>query len=120
MKLPNFPIFVVQPKLVRLLSSVAPIDIEAITLGFLVLSRRPLNQEVERHERIHFQQYVELCFVFFPAVYLFDFLWLYLRYRDAKQAYMGIRMEREAYEYMKVEGYCQHRQKYAWFWQYRL
>ena len=116
----KLPIFCVQPTLLRWLSKLAPIEIEAITLGFVVLSRRPLSPAVQQHERIHFWQYVELLFVLFPVVYLFDFLFLLARHRDGKKAYLGIRMEQEAYAHMYEQDYCQKRRAYAWFWNYRL
>ena len=47
------------------LSRVAPIDIWAINLGFWVWCRGELSEETKRHETIHFQQQMEILFVFF-------------------------------------------------------
>ena len=111
----KWPLFLVMPRLVRILSWFAPIDIEAITLGWVVLSRRPLSEAVQRHERIHYLQYRELLFVFFLFVYLWDYCRAWKRYGCRKYAYHRIRLEQEAYTYMYEEGYCLRRQGFAWF-----
>lgn len=49
------------------------------------------------HEKIHFRQQIEMMFVLFYLVYLFNFLINLIRYRNWKKAYREIIFEREAY-----------------------
>jgi hypothetical protein len=54
------PIFVENSKIPIWLSKIAPIEIGAITLGFIVFSRGEISERTKRHETIHFQQFLEL------------------------------------------------------------
>ena len=109
-----FPFFWVTPKLIGVLNLFIPINIEAITLGPVVLSRTDLPKEIVCHERIHYLQYKELFFVGFLMLYLWDFLRGYVVYRSWNIAYQRIRFEQEAYTFMYQEDYCKHRERYAW------
>ena len=113
--MPNrLPLFWVTPSLIRVINFFVPINIEAITLGPLVLSKSVLPEEVVRHERIHYLQYKELFFIGFLVLYLWDFVKGYCIYRKWNVAYQRIRFEQEAYRFMYHEGYCACREGYAW------
>ena len=69
------PWFIENSKIPVWLSYVAPIDINAITLGPVVISRDEMSEQTKRHETIHFQQYLELLFVGFVVLYVGFWLW---------------------------------------------
>ena len=50
------------------------------------------------HEFIHFYQQKELLFIFFYLIYLLEFLFNLIRYRNWDKAYRNISFEREAYD----------------------
>ena len=64
------PLFIENSKIPVWLSYLAPIDIGAITLGPVVISRGEMSEQTKRHETIHFQQYLELAFVGFLVMYV--------------------------------------------------
>jgi hypothetical protein len=67
------PIFIERSFVPKLLSFFAPIEIGAITLGFVVFSRGTVSDSTRRHETIHFQQYLETLFVGFLLLYFYDY-----------------------------------------------
>lgn len=112
----KFPIFIENSKIPVWLSKFSPININAITLGPIVLSRGTLSERVMRHETIHFMQYKELFFVGFLAVYLYDYLYAALVKKKgfSREAYLAIRFEQEAYDNDHDLEYLEKRQKKAW------
>lgn len=50
------------------------------------------------HEAIHSAQMKELLFLPFYAIYIIEWLWGLLKYRNATKSYRNISFEREAYE----------------------
>ena len=93
----------------------APIEIEAITLGPIVISRDKIGQVTKNHEAIHFQQYLETLFIGFLLVYLWDWLMGLFKYRDGHKAYVSIRAEQEAYRHQQDLTYLQTgRRRSAW------
>jgi hypothetical protein len=112
----KFPIFVENSKIPVWLSKVAPININAITLGPIVLSRGILSERVKRHETIHFMQYKELFFIGFLLIYLYDYLYAALVKKKgfSRDSYLAIRFEQEAYENDHDLRYLEKRQKNAW------
>ena len=50
------------------------------------------------HEKIHLRQQIELLWIPFFIWYFFEFLILYIQYKDWNKAYRNISFEREAYE----------------------
>jgi hypothetical protein len=89
------PIFFENSRIVVLLSYLAPININAITLGFIVLSREEINETTRRHETIHFQQFLETGFIGFLLL-------------------MQIRAEKEAYLNELDENYLENRKRWNW------
>ena len=112
----KFPIFVENSKIPVWLSKVAPININAITLGPIVLSRGTLSERVKRHETIHFMQYKELFFIGFLLIYLYDYLYAALIKKKgfSRESYLAIRFEQEAYGNDHDLRYLEKRQKNAW------
>jgi hypothetical protein len=96
------------------LSYITPITIGAITMGFIVFSRGEMDEQTRRHETIHFQQFVETLFIGFLMLYLWDYLFGLVRYRNGKVAYQQIRAEREAYMFDDDEGYLSKRKRWGW------
>lgn len=96
------------------LSYLAPIEIGAITLGFIVLSRGVMSEKLRRHETIHFQQFLETGFVGFLLFYLWDYIRGYAKYKNGSKAYYAIRAEREAYMFDSQEDYLEKRVRWQW------
>lgn len=116
------PIFVENSRVPVWLSKLAPIEINAITLGFVVFARGELSERTRRHETIHFVQYKELLFIGFIFVYLFDFLWCALVKRKGftRDSYLAIRFEQEAWDCDDYINYLDIRTPYAWWKNYPL
>ena len=115
MKLPRQPIFVENSKIPVWLSKLAPIEIGAITLGFIVLSRDEMSDVTKRHETIHYQQFLETLFIGFILIYFYDYaknrLWDGM---DGQTAYFNLRAEKEAYLHDADETYLDKRKRYEW------
>ena len=112
----KFPIFIENSKIPVWLSKVSPININAITLGPIVLSRSTLSERVKRHETIHFMQYKELFFIGFLLIYLFDYLYASIIKRKgfSRESYLSIRFEQEAYDNDHDIDYLRRRKKFRW------
>ena len=109
------PLFIQHQPILICLSYLAPIEINAITLGPIVISRNKIGEVTKNHESIHFQQYLETLFIGFPLVYLWDWLMGLFKYRDGHKAYVSIRAEQEAYRHQQDLTYLQTgRRRWAW------
>lgn len=108
------PLFIENSKIPVWLSYLAPIDIGAITLGPVVISRDEMSEQTKRHETIHFQQYLELAFVGFILLYVGFWFWNLLRGFKPSEAYYKIPFELEAYGNDVNENYLEERKRYAW------
>lgn len=108
------PKFIENSRLPVWLSRVAPIEIWAINLGFWVWCRGELSEETKRHETIHFQQQLEMLFVFFFAFYIFFWMLGLVVYRDAEKAYKELPFEREARCHESSEKYLSERKRFSW------
>ena len=110
------PLFFENSKVPVWLSKVAPIEINAITLGPLVFSRGVLSEKTKRHETIHYQQYLELLFIGFLIIYLYDFLYTALVKGKGftRESYLAIRFEQEAWHCDDYINYLDTRTRYAW------
>lgn len=71
----------------------------AITLFGLVFTpdRRRVDRRVRNHELIHCQQQLEWLYLPFFILYVIEWVWYMLRFRDSDKAYRAISFEREAY-----------------------
>lgn len=112
----KFPVFIENSKIPVWLSKIAPININAITLGPIVLSRGILSEKVKRHETIHFMQYKELFFIGFLLVYAFDYLYAAIIKKKgfSRESYLAIRFEQEAYDNDYKVDYLNRRRKFRW------
>jgi len=112
----KFPIFIENSKIPVWLSKFSPININAITLGPIVLSRGVLSERVKRHETIHFMQYKELFFIGFLLIYLYDYLYAAIIKKKgfSRESYLAIRFEQEAYGNDYKEYYLDERKKFHW------
>ena len=110
------PIFIEDSHVPIWLSRIAPIEIEAITLFFLVFSRGKLDNQTKNHESIHFQQYLETLVVGFVFFYLWDYIRNQIVFRNRVKAYRMIRAEREAYRHESNLDYLAQRKRWRWLW----
>lgn len=108
------PLFIENSKIPVWLSYLAPIDIGAITLGPVVISRGEMSEQTKRHETIHFQQYLELAFVGFLVMYAGFWIWNLMKGHSPRDAYYKIPFELEAYGNDVNENYLEERERYAW------
>ena len=108
------PWFIENSKVPVWLSYIAPINIGAISFGLWVWSRGEMNKTLKRHETIHFQQQLEMLFVFQWIAYGMFWLFNLIKYRDGAKAYREIPFEREAYSNEKKFTYLEKRKRYAW------
>jgi hypothetical protein len=109
------PIFVENSRIPIILSRFAPIEIGAITLGFIVFSRDEMSETTKRHETIHYQQFLETLFIGFLFIYFFDYLYnRFVLGMNGQDAYFNIRAEKEAYRHDVDETYLDNRKRYAW------
>jgi len=113
------PLFIENSKIPVILSRFAPININAITLGPVVISRGTMSEVTRRHETIHFQQYLETGFVGFLVLYLWYFLNACYTYGYSKKAYKRIKFEQEAYEHQRNPSYLKNRKRFSWL-KYRV
>ena len=110
----NFPIFIENSKIPVWLSYLSPIDIGAITLGPIVISRGIMSATTKNHETIHWHQYAETLIFGFLIMYLVFWLIGIIKHRDGGTAYRQILFEQEAYENQDNLTYLESRKRYAW------
>ena len=55
------------------------------------------DKVIINHEKIHLRQQLELLLVFFYLWYLFEYLILFIKYKNKRKAYENISFEKEAY-----------------------
>lgn len=108
------PKFIVCPKLISFFEIFSPIEIGAITLGPVVLSKEELHERVVTHETIHFQQYIETLFFGFIILYLSFWLINLLRGMSPQEAYLNIPFEKEAYDNDHNFVYPLTRKRFCW------
>lgn len=108
------PIFAEDSIVPVILSKFAPIEIGAITLGFVVFARGSLPNHIKLHETIHFQQFLETLFLPFVLIYFYDYIKNYIIFRDGKLAYYNIRAEQEAHTNHGNPNYLNQRKRYQW------
>jgi len=109
------PIYIENSRILGWLSYLAPISIQAITLGVIVISRDEMSEVTKNHETIHFQQYLETLFLGFLILYFWDWFIGLVKYRDGQKAYLSIRAEQEAYKNQENLEYLPTDRK-RWCW----
>jgi hypothetical protein len=76
--------------------------------------RLKADERIIRHEQIHFYQQLEMLIVFFYPVYLLNYLFNLIKFRNHGEAYFQISFEREAYQNENDLAYFKRRKPYAW------
>lgn len=114
------PIFIENSIVPKILSYLAPIKINAITIAFLVFSRGKMSEKTRTHETIHFQQGLELGFIGLWLIYLYDYCVAKIKYKVGAFAYRRIRAEQEAYAGTKIPGYLNKRIRYRWLSKFKI
>lgn len=74
-----------------------------------------IDRYVINHERIHNAQMRELLWIPFYIIYVLEWLWLLIRFRNPHKAYMNISFEREAYRHGHDLSYLARRPLFASF-----
>jgi hypothetical protein len=110
----NLPVFIENSRIPVILSYISPIEINAITLGPVVISRDIMSEDTRRHESIHWAQYKECLIVGFLLLYAFYWIRNLISGFSGVEAYHNIPFEKEAYENQSDRGYLFHRKRYAW------
>ncbi|MFP6722730.1 MAG: hypothetical protein VCF25_21030 [Candidatus Poribacteria bacterium] len=109
------PIYIENYRILGWLSYLTPINIQAIILGVIVISRDEMSEVTKNHETIHFQQYLETLFLGFLILYFWDWFIGLVKYRDGQKAYLSIRAEQEAYKNQENLEYLPTDRK-RWCW----
>ena len=109
------PIYIENPRILAWLSYLAPISIQAITLGVIVISKDEMSEVTKNHETIHFQQYLETLFLGFLILYFWDWFIGLVKYKDGQKAYLSIRAEQEAHKNQENLEYLPTDRK-RWCW----
>ena len=100
-------------KLPKLLSVF--INIHAITIGPWIFCKDVISEETLRHELVHVAQWKECLYIGFLPIYIMD--WIkgsLINKKTSRDAYLNIRMEREARLANNNENYLQQRKPFAW------
>ena len=108
------PVFIENSKIIMLFSFISQIEINAITLGPIVISRSDISDTTRNHETIHWQQYIELGILLFPILYLVYWIAGLIKYRSVKIAYYQIPFEQEAYRNQENSYYVLSRKRWCW------
>ena len=109
------PIYIENSRILAWLSYLAPIKIQAITLGVIVISKDEMSEVTKNHETIHFQQYLETLFLGFLILYFWDWFIGLVKYKDGQKAYLSIRAEQEAHKNQENLEYLPTDRK-RWCW----
>ena len=96
------------------LSKIVPIEVHAFSFGPFVWCRTEMNGRTKQHETIHFQQQLEMGFIFRWILYAAFYVYGYIKHHSGFEAYMMSPFEREAYDNDEVEGYLSVRPRWAW------
>jgi len=109
------PIFINNSKLPVWLSKLAPINIWALSFFIFVWCRGEISETTKRHETIHFQQQLELLFVFQWVLYGVYYLIGLMKHKgNGELAYRTNPFEIEAYTNESNVNYLKERRRYNW------
>ena len=109
------PIYIENSRILAWLSYLAPISIQAITLGVIVISKDEMSEVTKNHKTIHLQQYLETLFLGFLILYFWDWFIGLVKYKDGQKAYLSIRAEQEAHKNQENLEYLPTDRK-RWCW----
>ena len=106
------PIIIKNSRLPKMLSWF--MEVGGITLFPFIFIRGEGDERLIRHETIHIKQYAETLVLGFLLIYVWDFLYGFVKYKNYDDAYRSIRFEREAYGNESNVHYLEQREHYAW------
>ena len=113
------PWFIENSNLPALITKIAPINVEAISLLCFVFCKTTLPASLKNHETIHYHQQIELLFLFHWILYGVFWLIGLVKYKNSRDAYYNNPFEREAYVNQENLNYLSERKFYSWtkyFW----
>ena len=91
------------------------INIYAITIGPWIFCKEEISEETLRHELVHVAQWKECLYIGFLPIYIMDWAkGILVEKKTSRDAYLGIRMEREARLANNDEDYLRQRKPFAW------
>jgi len=108
------PKFIENSRVPVWLSKVAPIEIWAINIGPVVWCKGKLTDSDKTHETVHYQQQLELLFVFHWVLYFLFWVMGMVRFRSGAIAYFNNPFEIEAYKNEADVDYLATRKRYSW------
>lgn len=113
----------IAPKFLKLWSMLNGFDVIGITLPLLIIidkyddsseKKEHLSKQLINHESIHIMQQIELLVVGFYGLYILNYLFNLLIYRNHEKAYMNIIFEKEAYINEDDHNYLNYRKPFSW------
>lgn len=81
---------------------------------FIILKPKKPNRTIINHEKIHLRQQLEMLVLPFYVWYVFEWIFLLIKFKNADKAYRNISFEREAYENESNLNYLSNRR----FWRF--
>lgn len=85
----------------------------AINLFGVLFAKRPCDQIMINHEKIHSRQIIELLWIPFYLIYCFEWLIKLIYYRNGFEAYKNLSFEREAYKNQDNLSYLKKRKLFS-------
>lgn len=88
----------------------------AITIGNIIFVRKEyeVTDILINHESIHYEQEKELGYVGFYLLYILEYLYNRIKYKNGRTAYHNISFEKEAYDNQRDLDYIPNRKKFSW------
>ena len=88
----------------------------AITIGNIIFVRKEaiITDTLINHESIHYEQEKELGYIGFYLLYILEYLYNRVKYKNAYKAYHEVSFEKEAYANQSDLSYISNRKKYSW------
>ena len=88
----------------------------AITIGNIIFVRKEceVTDTLINHESIHYEQEKELGYVGFYLLYILEYLYKRVKYKNAYKAYRDVSFEKEAYANQHDLDYIPNRKKFSW------
>ena len=104
-----------KPKIKKIGWFLSLFPIAGITLapfGIYILEKQMKNSRIINHEKIHWQQQLEMLIIFFYLWYLIE--WFIKLFTSSGNAYKSLSFEREAYDNEHNLKYLETRKHFVW------